>query len=150
MERLRSRVTPSCAGEEYPVVKPNWMGPSATTSVQSSAGTWWVGRSAAALDEVPAAAALRPDGCAVLVPFRNQPPPLAAFGSSGFCSAPPWSPSLAMGAALARRTRHHEHDDHQAVGGSGRPAEWEARRKRNRRGRPAELEASAETPPRSF
>ena len=37
MERLRSRVMASCVGEEKPPVKPNWMGPSATMSVQSKA-----------------------------------------------------------------------------------------------------------------
>ena len=40
MERLRSRVMASCVGEEKPPVKPNWMGPSATMSVQSKAETW--------------------------------------------------------------------------------------------------------------
>jgi hypothetical protein len=154
MERSRSRVTPSCAGDEYPLVKPNWTVPSATTSVQSSAGTWCGGRSAAALDEVPAAAVPRR---AVLVPFRNQPPLLGAFGKSGFCSAPPWSPSLAMRAALARShagpaTTSTTIVDHQAglprarlglipllfplrgdrrwVGLAGRPVGWEEETKR--------------------
>ena len=43
----------ACDGEEYPPVKPNWMGPSATMSVQRKAETWDSRRTA--MEEVPAA-----------------------------------------------------------------------------------------------
>ncbi|BAS95393.1 Os05g0567850 [Oryza sativa Japonica Group] len=48
----RSRMMASCVGEEKPPVNPNWMGPSATMSVQRKAETWDSRRMA--MDEVPA------------------------------------------------------------------------------------------------
>jgi hypothetical protein len=52
MERPRSRIMASWVGEEKPQVKPNWMGPSATMSVQRSAETW--DSRSTAIDEAPA------------------------------------------------------------------------------------------------
>ena len=86
-------MTPSCVGEEYPLVKPNWMGPSATMSVQRKAETWDSRRTA--MEEVPAA--LRLD-------WRDPIPiryPLPLLGSSGFCSAPSWSLPLSDAMLLA-------------------------------------------------
>jgi len=94
-------MTPSCVGEEYPLVKPNWMGPSATMSVQSKAETW--DSRGTAMEEVPAA--LRLDWRDP-IPIRYQ---LPLLGSSGFCSAPSWSlplsysPPDALLLAMARR-----------------------------------------------
>jgi hypothetical protein len=69
----------SWVGEEKPLVKPNWMGPSATMSVQRKAETWDSRRTA--MEEVPGAKL----DCRELI--RYQLPVL----SSGLRSTPSWS-----------------------------------------------------------
>ena len=71
----------SWVGEEKPLVKPNWMGPSATMSVQRKAETWDSRRTA--MEEAPGATL----DCRELI--RYQLPVLTT--SNGFRIPPSWS-----------------------------------------------------------
>ncbi|KAB8100634.1 hypothetical protein EE612_031207, partial [Oryza sativa] len=124
MESLRSRMMASWVGEEKPLVNPNWMGPSATMSVQRKAETW--DSRMAAMEE---AARLDRDPILYQLPvfssgFR-KPPPLPPSWSLPLSSAhdapprllpPPFiAPARSLASAPPRRRSTGEMDERVGV-----------------------------------